>query len=61
VISLFQVTVTLLRQDPDFGDLVTLRVLEAMCDAVQHAFVEAHEQLVSDDARIVDAGAANDA
>jgi hypothetical protein len=47
-ISLTQVTVSLLRLDPDTGDLVTMNVLMALTNAAGDAFIDAHRQLEED-------------
>jgi hypothetical protein len=47
-ISLSQVTISLLNQDPEMGDLVAMNVLMALTDAAGDAFINAHRQLEED-------------
>jgi hypothetical protein len=47
-ISLSQLTISLLRQNPNMGDLIAMNVLMALTDAAGDAFIEAHRQLEED-------------
>jgi hypothetical protein len=48
-ITLLRVTVSLLNRDPDMGDLVTMTILQATCDAIGGAFLRADQALRDDE------------